>query len=148
MTRTCVGACGLMSSKANTCSSSKTFFAGISPRRMRQKRQLLAGSVIAGSPWGKVTLELSHCKRGNGYRDFVTNFANGSDPTFHVPSKGLSKSVRTKSAKNSSIVVTAMDTNPSARLRKGKKKSKNRIMDAVSVTKAKSVLGIRFMLRE
>src|SRR5207302_1688090 len=40
MMSTWVGACGLTSSNAKTCSSSKTFFDGISPRMMRQKRQL------------------------------------------------------------------------------------------------------------
>src|SRR5215469_8029027 len=37
---TCVGACGLMSSKTNTLSSSYTFFAVILPAMILQKRQL------------------------------------------------------------------------------------------------------------
>ena len=57
----------------------------------------------------------------------------GCEFTFHVPSKGLSRSVNTKWAKKSSMVVIPMDTMPRATLRKGKKRSKNRTMDAVSV---------------
>jgi hypothetical protein len=34
---TCVGACGLMSRKASTCSSSYTFVQGSSPRKIRAK---------------------------------------------------------------------------------------------------------------
>src|SRR4051794_29651436 len=40
MTTMCVGACGLMSRKASTCSSSYTFAQGSSPRRMRAKTLL------------------------------------------------------------------------------------------------------------
>src|ERR1700733_7053690 len=49
ITSTCVGALGSISSKANTCSSSYTFFEGISPRTMRQNRQLLVELVIRAS---------------------------------------------------------------------------------------------------
>src|SRR5215510_1517548 len=46
--RTCVGACGLMSWKANASSSSYAFFEGISPAMIRQKIQLF--SDIERSP--------------------------------------------------------------------------------------------------
>src|SRR5678815_799264 len=47
MIRKCTGACGRASWKASTCSSSCTFFAGISPRTILQKMQF--GS-LTGSP--------------------------------------------------------------------------------------------------
>ncbi len=53
------------------------------------------------------------------YRYFVTRSAKGWESTFHVPSKGLSRSVRTKWAKNNSMVVSAMAMTPSAALWKG-----------------------------
>src|SRR5262245_55246214 len=47
--KTCIGACGLMSLKAISRSSSYTFDAGISPAMMRQNRQLILG--LYGAKW-------------------------------------------------------------------------------------------------
>src|ERR1700735_2419496 len=52
-----------------------------------------AGSVIAVHHGGKITSERSNCQRRNGYRYLVMSSAKACELTFHVPSKGLSRSV-------------------------------------------------------
>src|SRR5689334_18887563 len=84
MTSTCVGAFGLMSSKAKTSSSSYTFFEGISPRMIRQKRQF--GSLVMIVPGRKqkqrrrafASRGIMHTEQSDSIQAYQENRAFGS----------------------------------------------------------------------
>src|SRR5271155_2369984 len=70
MTSTCVGPCGFRSSKANVCSSSKTFLDGTSPRIIRQNKQ----SAIREPPSRldfTITRQVTRSKLLNSFRKTI-----------------------------------------------------------------------------
>src|SRR5262245_8489449 len=69
ITSTCVGACGLMSSNASSCSSSKTILPGTSRRTILQKRQsAMSGPLDHDRPRDalKVVSQAHHSETGRG----------------------------------------------------------------------------------